>query len=1377
MTEVVHEDNLFVFRAADDRLVRRFMTNMTKIGALRRFNEATEDCAAQLMSGQSSLPAIQKQYLLPNPEIESESIYTGPLMMICESLITELVISSNPDPITRSGLINLPLQNFLVEMRLVNFFIDNFIPGIFSVVSAEEVSENVEGPYLKRLVQYVFVILSHLARENEPVSEHLFERLDFISKYNEGYGFRVTNLIAEIFVDNAKLMRLCDDELISSTWQLCIKTRAPRFFGFIHVMLSVNGAPLKYNQDRLSEVVSKACPSDLFTIDFQTDSDELINFHNALIKMVSLLCAGRHRFSIDFFLSEVGLSYKQVLAIIVDETVKHETRSAYTQLMKALFVDREPYEIHEPVQPSRIMPPLSGSTADVEARVGVGPPKSVDPYANFPPSVERPTAGFADLKQALEDLLGTIQYVKVREVAKNDFHANLVALANELLLFAIYDGASQPGTHHDGVIMLGPETSALAKVLLPIFDIDADDMDGCNPDDKFLANDVETSTVIRMRTNAIKLLRDLVGLRSSKRIHTIMEHLAAAGATFEQENLGERAAEAMDAAQSVKIYDTEATNDLQTSLLAMLQYNDQGGDLCLAALQALVMFVSQRYTFAKNLKKISILGTNEAASAFLRCGEEVSEFRRLRKWLHLDKECQQTIDVAQSLCGWCETESGQDILRNLNIEEYVIRVLRMRLNSNIFPDVMRATMQLVGHFCRGNKTNQLLFARHMDGILLILLRDPLYYIDAAKMIEEVVFDNEILSVRFSGLLVGLISDLTLSPEHGRQHVLLELVDTLLIVEGHPVSISQVQICKGAMVSTSLIETEGDLTEEDWGGGQALDRAACLAVSLGDSHQEQTRCEQAMAYYCKSMQVLGTCARGKMPTTELLCAAKLPFDEMVLRIQEIMGASQGKSMHPTAVAVKTCLLSFFREVFVDTNSKQILRMLRKPYSGLWSIDAHSVYKSSIAQSLLEDMSPLAASTGTMNPDYRLYLFEQVLVFFLQYTSAVDPSSIIEEEMKAVADILKRVGYIVDEAIDGSMDWNEREMWLLSSLQGIIPNYLGGVPGSFNIEKGTKSQNHFQSEDENTLAWKAFLNAAISQDDVRNVRGTERLVGRGIMDLAMALCDYPNGVDNLVDSDSNFASFLVGPVRAIVANVKDIAPTDMNIVPTLQIIFDIIRAIPYAGTVHTEMQKKDSFYRFADAVELNCSTNPDLAAIQARLVRQGWATLCFEVLATNGLKEVHLTVLQLLMALSGGGNVAVQDTILENLQDVDQNPNEIFAAPFRRLLELCAGDLKSARKAAQDDHDGDFVALGFAFESLTVLLHLCMGHEGMKDYIREQTGRLEHHDLVADVVEFMGQLERDLKILVNKEAEEEQEQHDTGESEFRFNMGAWDLQNSC
>eukprot|EP01050_Picozoa_sp_SAG11_P000861 SAG11_NODE_32_length_22830_cov_17.507941_16_plen_209_part_00 len=170
----------------------------------------------------------------------------------------------------------------------------------------------------------------------------------------------------------------------------------------------------------------------------------------------------------------------------------------------------------------------------------------------------------------------------------------------------------------------------------------------------------------------------------------------------------------------------------------------------------------------------------------------MSEYRRLRKWLHLDKECKDCIAVTNSLCGWCDTAEGQDILRSLNLEEYLIRILRMRLQSKLFPEVLSSSIRLAGAFCRGNATNQQLFAGHMDSILFKLLWEPIYFEDATVMINQVMFQNEALSVRFSAVLVQTVSELSMSRDHGRRHVLLQLLETLLVVGENPISVSQVR---------------------------------------------------------------------------------------------------------------------------------------------------------------------------------------------------------------------------------------------------------------------------------------------------------------------------------------------------------------------------------------------------------------------------------------------------------------------------------------------------------------------------------------------------------------------------------------------------------
>eukprot|EP01050_Picozoa_sp_SAG11_P000859 SAG11_NODE_32_length_22830_cov_17.507941_14_plen_200_part_00 len=194
---------------------------------------------------------------------------------------------------------------------------------------------------------------------------------------------------------------------------VCVRSRERRFLEFLCVLLGSFKTPIKFNQDRLSRIVAQNFKSDLYAVNLKSSNRVLIDFHNGLIEMAALLCAGRHRFSIDFFLTTVGISYSQVLKNIGDPSITFETRASYAKLMQTLFVDREPYELHKPVQLSRIMPPLSGTAQHIESRLGVKPPRAIDPYASFSPSVERPTAGFNDLKKKVVSMLGELNTTTV----------------------------------------------------------------------------------------------------------------------------------------------------------------------------------------------------------------------------------------------------------------------------------------------------------------------------------------------------------------------------------------------------------------------------------------------------------------------------------------------------------------------------------------------------------------------------------------------------------------------------------------------------------------------------------------------------------------------------------------------------------------------------------------------------------------------------------------------------------------------------------------------------------------------------------------------------------------------------------------------------
>lgn len=125
--------------------------------------------------------------------------------------------------------------------------------------------------------------------------------------------------------------------------------------------------------------------------------------------------------------------------------------------------------------------------------------------------------------------------------------------------------------------------------------------------DRFHEGLVETTTIIEMRKEAVALLECLVGLRASTRIEVLLESLTNQNSeVFEMDgpskspskregnitpntlkSIGSDAKKAMDAANKIKVYDMDQTASLQASLLKMLRYNDEAGDLCFAALETL----------------------------------------------------------------------------------------------------------------------------------------------------------------------------------------------------------------------------------------------------------------------------------------------------------------------------------------------------------------------------------------------------------------------------------------------------------------------------------------------------------------------------------------------------------------------------------------------------------------------------------------------------------------------------------------------------------------------------------------------------------------------------------------------------------------------
>ena len=228
------------------------------------------------------------------------------------------------------------------------------------------------------------------------------------------------------------------------------------------------------------------------------------------------------------------------------------------------------------------------------------------------------------------------------------------------------------------------------------------------------------------------------------------------------------------------------------------------------------------------------LTTEEEAVSYLVASGDMSEFRRLRKWLHQDDMCAECITVIDRLLEVCNTKSGQDSLRHLHLERHVYLVTQMRLQNSGFPPVLLKSLVLIGRFCAGNLQNQKLMADNAETRFLPLLDQPQYVDGAAYCLSTIVNENEQVSLKLGEtLLSGVEASARI---HGRQLGLLALLQQTLIIDGKPVPVSQIRVCKGVTMSPHLLELNGDLSLGQWGDGPALTRVEVIQTVLEGTAQ-------------------------------------------------------------------------------------------------------------------------------------------------------------------------------------------------------------------------------------------------------------------------------------------------------------------------------------------------------------------------------------------------------------------------------------------------------------------------------------------------------------------------------------------------------------
>ena len=86
-----------------------------------------------------------------------------------------------------------------------------------------------------------------------------------------------------------------------------------------------------------------------------------------------------------------------------------------------------------------------------------------------------------------------------------------------------------------------------------------------------------------------------------------------------------------------------------TDILIDLTRYHMDPHLAFTAFNTLIFFISQSFVFQKALHSVIPIGNKADATTFLEAMQTVSEFRRLRKWLHEDARCQQCIVIVEQL--------------------------------------------------------------------------------------------------------------------------------------------------------------------------------------------------------------------------------------------------------------------------------------------------------------------------------------------------------------------------------------------------------------------------------------------------------------------------------------------------------------------------------------------------------------------------------------------------------------------------------------------------------------------------------------------------------------------------------------------------------
>eukprot|EP01043_Picozoa_sp_COSAG02_P014869 COSAG02_NODE_620_length_19443_cov_91.259564_13_plen_1211_part_00 len=968
------ENDVFVFRTMNRLWLERFQEITDLLDVLHLFRGDMRN-ALKATEGKPREKAIQQlhaTYLAPDfdgpkePDPVDQDIYNGDVLDVLERLLYLLTpFSCEKDYLVRDGVVDVDVQDILYDVQLVSFILDmltNQTDGLFRLKAQSELGDmqkNPENRYYRRAVLCSFRLLRMLCKGHSGNSELIAEERALSCVVEQlGYGFKAADTLTEVFRGHRKLIASVSETFINKLWgELTLKKRQSRYLEFVSVLLTDSSlgsaAPVKRNQDVFIKAIMQE--ENLEKLDWDPEwqsgdhKDEKFRFHYHFINVAALLCAGRHRESIDFFLKQTqfGFTYEAILLQIEDAESLPAVRSAFVKLMLAMFVHREPYERLDSNQKARFVPGAMDSVC-LKGDTLSWYEDPVNPFLNIKNDkgelVKSPSDADPEFDKLKQSIVRIIEGVRKQgnafkagalDATMEDtlFLIDVVTLAESMLRFGMYDGtiipryvhrATRTKTYPDGVLKMGEveivygndentckakdfgensETRTLATSVLRLFDGTTEDSASrweVNP---------ENIKLMSLKHEVLRIVHTMFGIRSSSRITALFElvfnktpdtgadtfenpltdatvegtssanlfdYEAKCKSLFEKESTVERAMALFD---SLKVFNEQPTKNKENKayatkavlvemLLDALQYRDR--DLCFSSFKALVSLIAQDFYFSKTLSAMMTVSSPEDAQLFLEIQAQISNYRRLRKWVHQDNERKECIEAARGLRDILESggterqRKAQDLMRHLKLKKALKAVLTIRLDNDDFEPLLVESLELTSVFCDCNAANQRIIASVLDQVILPLIwldsNGQMPYVRAGvKVLTAVVNENTTLCSRYAKRFVEIAEAAarkleTASKGTGRVVELLHLLETLLMdPEGHTIQSAQILVCKGAKVSTELMDTTGDLDE--------MHRSDVIKMAF-EPEGENAECKEHLKYYANCLRVLAVCARGK-----------------------------------------------------------------------------------------------------------------------------------------------------------------------------------------------------------------------------------------------------------------------------------------------------------------------------------------------------------------------------------------------------------------------------------------------------------------------------------------------------------------------------------